>query len=221
MATIRFFDLLGVAGSLAAAELWPREHVQPTTGLLANGDDPQDFQGLMEYLQTALSFRALRPGAAPDQVNAAGEIIRAGKVGLSAEVVVKNPINPGKLVLSQMPDIAFILQDTPDPPDSSGYRPARLYVTQAETGVELVLEALPVEIQIPSTMLGPLEPAAGEPPLQADVPLTEPFRPGVHDSLAVMCWNTILSAINGTSSPASRSPWARPCRPALRAPLAI
>jgi hypothetical protein len=195
MAAVKFFDLLGVPDSLSAAELWPRDYVQPTTGLIASGADPQDFQGLMEYLQNALSFRAVYPGALPDQAGPGGEIVRPGKVGLAAEVVVKNPANPGKLVLSQMPDIAFLLQDTPDPPDSSGYRPARLYAAYAEgSGLELVIEALPVEIQIPSTLLGPLEPAAGEPPLQPDVPLTEPFRPGVHDSLAV-----ILRDVNPSS----------------------
>ena len=194
MAAIKFFDLLGVQNSLQAAQLWPREHVQPTTGLLASGTAPEDYQSFMEYLQNALSFRGLRPGVSPDQAGSTGDII-PGKVGLSAEIVIKNPVNRGQLVLSLMPDIAFVLQDTPDPPDAGGYRPAHLYVTQGETGLELVIEALPVEIQIPSTLLGPLEPEAGEPALQPDVELTEPFRPGVHDSLAVVLRDVNPSSI--------------------------
>ena len=112
----------------------------------------------MEYLQFALAFRAVRAGASPDPDDPLRTVVSPGQVGLSAEIVVKNPAVVEKLVLSQIPDIAFFLQDTPDPPDSSGYRPARLYVTQSDTGVEVVIEALPVEIQIPSTLLGLLEP---------------------------------------------------------------
>lgn len=177
MATVRFYDLLGISTDAAAAGKWPADRVQGEVGELI-GDADAVTLDLVRYLQTALEFRAVSPGAAPD------------RVGLFAEVVVKNPPEPliRPIVLSQMPDIAFYLQNTVGVPGTSSYRPARLYITTADTGTELVIEGLPVEIRVPSGLLGPLREAAEEaahPEGGPDVTLTELFQSGVYDSLQV------------------------------------
>lgn len=178
MASARFYDLLGVSDDASAAALWPRSRVKSTTGFSIDAD-PID---LVRYLQAALKFRAVRPGASSD------------RVGLSSEVIVDNtsaiPVRP--LVLTQMPIIAFYLQDTPVD------KPARFYVTRADTGVELVIEGLPVEIRIPSSLLGPLRTEAEEeahPGGGPDVTLTDPFQPGEYDSLQVTLRDTGESSI--------------------------
>src|SRR5689334_4536563 len=103
MPTVRFYDLLGVAAGadVAAAARWPSDRVQGDTGALGVDVDAVTID-LVRYLEAALDFRAIQPGAAAD------------KVGLSAEVIVRNPPEPliRPLVLSQMPDIAFVLQNT-------------------------------------------------------------------------------------------------------------
>jgi hypothetical protein len=160
---------------------------------MATGNAPEHFETLMIYLNEALTFRAFRPGASPEQLDISGDVVQDGQVGFSAEVVVKNPVDKEKFYLTQLPEIAFVLQDTPDPPgDPEGYRPARLFLTQSGTGTELVVESLPVEIQIPSVLLAPLR---AENDGLADVPLTEPFEPGVHDSLAVILRDVTHSSI--------------------------
>jgi hypothetical protein len=167
---VTLFDLFGVAGlaqpATAAAGKWPAFRVK---SVLDVGPDP-DPTDLMEYLQSVLAFRAVRPAAS-------GE-----RTGLTADVVVSHvgfagPRRP--LVLAQLPNIAFVLEDT------GTDKPARLFVTKSDTGVELVVEALPVEIRVPSDLLRPAYDPTGAAPLVPDAAQTEPFDPDHYDSLAV------------------------------------
>jgi hypothetical protein len=170
MSYLKFFDILGVGDAAEAAAIWPGSRVRPATGELLNVD-LNDFQNFMDYLQNSLEFRSVRPGAFSD------------RVGLSAEVIIKNSgksIYP--FVLSQMPDVAFYLQDT------VADKPARVYVTQADTGIELIIEGLPVEIKLPSGLIG-IKTGPGEeqygPKYGGEVTLTDKFSPGEFDSLQV------------------------------------
>lgn len=176
MEIVTFYDLLGVATDADAANLWPRSRIKSTTGFSIDAN-PLD---LVKYLQRSLEFRAIHPGASN------------GRVGLSAEVIINNqpPIRP--LVLTQMPDIEFSLQNIPVD------KPARLYVTRAGTGVELVIEGLPVEIKLPSGLLGPLRTEAEEkahPGGGPDDTQTDPFQKGEYDSLQVTLRDTGKSSI--------------------------
>jgi hypothetical protein len=142
MAAITLYDLLGVADAPvprdAAADLWPSHLVQGSTGL-RDQPDPAETRAIVEFLNAALAFRNVRPGADPD------------RVGLTAEVLVGLAPSPLPLVLAAMPDVEFHLL-----PTSS--EPARVTVTSGDLGTELLVEALPVEIKLPIGLLAPLEP---------------------------------------------------------------
>lgn len=179
---MNFFQLLGVSSASAAADRWPRTRVQGEVGSLGANPDPADFHDLMTYLNEVLSFRNVLPGAAVDPTG-----VGPRRVGLHAEVVVDNQavVSPLPLVLHQMPDVAFHLIDT------APGRPARLFVTQSDAGVEAILEGLPVEIKIPSDLLGPLPPKGETLPPSGEFEIrTTPddplFEAGTLDSLEVM-----------------------------------
>lgn len=167
---INFFDILGIDRTLSnqdritrAAALWPSRKVHFLPGDIET-DEPVD--DLMRYLQDALNFKSLSPGATPDTV------------GFYAEIEINNPAAPPPvpLVIRTMPDMEIYLQDTGDG------RPARCYATKTSNGIELVIEALPVEIRLPGGLLEPItETGTGEPPS----PLTNAFTSGVYDSYTV------------------------------------
>lgn len=164
-----FFDILGIDRSLSqqdrlerASSIWPSRQVH---FLLGDIDTSAPAGLLMQYLQDALSFKNISPGATPDIV------------GFYAEIEVNNPpAPPVPLVIRTMPDVAFLLQDTGDG------RPARCYVTKGDQGTEVVIEALPVEIQLPGGLIEPItETGSGEPPS----PQTNAFVAGIYDSYQV------------------------------------
>ena len=161
MATVTFFDLLGVsedpAPAGAAAALWPLGFVQGTTGVRALPDDGE-VPDLVDMLQSALTFRALRPGA------------ERGGVGISAEMIVGPTARP--LVLAAMPDIKF-------QPLQTNNAPARVYARRGDLGTEIMVEALPVEIRLPRRMLMPLDEAALE------VTALSGFVAGLHDTIEI------------------------------------
>ncbi len=167
---VTFFDILGIDRALSnlarvkrASSIWPSRKIH---FLLGDIDVTEPVDALMEYLQAALSFKSISPGATPDTV------------GFYAEIEVNNPPAPPPvpLVIRTMPDIAFFLQDTGDG------RPARCYVTETDNGTEVVIEALPVKIQLPGGLLEPItETGTGEPPF----PLTNEFVAGIYDSYKV------------------------------------
>ncbi|HEX6865048.1 MAG TPA: hypothetical protein VF414_19615, partial [Thermoanaerobaculia bacterium] len=177
---MNFFQLLGVSSASAAANRWPRNRVQGEVGALGANPDPADFHDLMTYLNEVLSFRNILPGAAVDPAG-----IGPKRVGLSAEVVIDNQAvaTVPPLVLHQMPDVAFHLIDT------APGKPARLFITQSDAGVEAILEGLPVEIRIPSDLLGPLPPKGESLPPSGQFEIrTTPdplFEAGTLDSLEV------------------------------------
>jgi len=120
---LTLFGLLGATTAAEAAEKWPKLPFLPGLGVSAGGDDPSDYEPLLAYLNTVLSFAAVRPGSAPD------------RVGLTAEVVIAPHPAPEPLVLRELPDLAFVLQ--PNIPD----RPARLCAPQPAQDLLGVIQA--------------------------------------------------------------------------------
>ena len=163
MNTISFFELLGVADAPdptgAAAALWPGQLIQGSTGQRQHLD-PNEAKTIVGELNTALSFRKVRPGADPD------------RVGLTAEVLVGTAPPTTPFVIAAMPDVEFHLLPTPEP--------ARVTVTSSDIGVELLIEALPVEIHLPIGLLQPIDPDAPATP-----PLIDSFAAGQHDTITI------------------------------------
>lgn len=176
---ITFYDLLGIdrnasdRRSLAAA-MWPNDEIRPFTGVLIGV--PNDFLGLMDFLQGCLEFKAVHAGAG------------GGRVGLSAEMHITSDVvlSPLPLVLAKMPDVEYFLQETRGVP-------AQIYVTRDGSDIEVVIQGLPVEIRLPPGFIRPQrKPAPGQSPedLPNEMPDFEttsgPFNPQDADSLQII-----------------------------------
>ncbi len=172
---LTLLGLMGVPSLAAAAAKWPRKTFVP--GLDDTGNDPADFEPLLGYLNAVLRFTAVRPGAAAD------------RVGLSAEVTVAAHPSPEPLVLRQLPNFVFLLRPTP--------RPARLFVTRSDAGAEILVEGLPVEIQLPTALLSPLRSEEEElrGPGLVDVKQAGPFEPGIYDTFEVVLRDVAPSSL--------------------------
>ncbi|HEX6104688.1 MAG TPA: hypothetical protein VFZ26_03845, partial [Gemmatimonadales bacterium] len=166
-----FFELLGVTNPDDASAKWPQDRVQPDTGGLSPGSET-GFPELMTYLQTALEFRAIRPGAAQPGLDPDEPVA----VGLTAELhVTPPPVPPGPaIVLAQMPKIGFRLEATGDVP-------AHLFLTEGPGGTEVAVHGLPVTILLPPGLVMPKrtveekDEAAGQP--MPDVRVAPPPPP--------------------------------------------
>ena len=134
MSNIGFFDLLGVTTVGEAVAMWPIEH-------LPMGDTA--LGQLVQELEGALTFRNLLPSASGDSI------------GLTADVVVGAATPTVPIVFAALPKLEFHLLPT------SG-EPARLYARQSRTGVEWIVEALPVEIALPDGLFVPIDPQSGD-----------------------------------------------------------
>ena len=132
MSNIGFFDLLGVTTIAEASALWPIEQLTL---------DPADVGQLVAELEGALSFQNLKPSASGENI------------GLTADVAVGIATPSLPVVFASLPKFEFRLI-----PSTS----ARLYVRQSPTGVEWIVEALPVQIAIPDGLLVPIDPGSGD-----------------------------------------------------------
>ena len=166
---VTLYDILGIERTLTdgeklavAAALWPSRKVH---FLLGDIGTSTPVNPLIQYLQNSLVFKFVLPGAAGDTI------------GLYAEVEISDSPDKVPLVIRTMPDVAFYLVKT------EPVKPARVYVTHTTDGTELVLEALPVMIELPTGLIEPLEQTgAGNPPF----PLTNDFTAGLYDSFKVV-----------------------------------
>ena len=156
--------------------------MQPDTGATLNDTD---FPELMTYLQSALTFRALRPGAAQPGLDPESQVT----VGLTAEVHVTPPPGPPgpTIVLAQMSKIGYRLEPTGDVP-------AYVFVTESAGGMEVVLHGLPVTIFLPPGFITPkrdegdgtpLPDVRVAPPPPPDGPIVG-FDPDHPDSLEIV-----------------------------------
>lgn len=166
---VTLYDILGIERTLtdaeklaAAAALWPSRKVHYLPGDI---DTSTPVDPLVQYLQTSLEFKSVLPGADGDTI------------GLYAEVEISDSPTKVPLIIRTMADVAFYLVKT------EPAKPARIYVTHTTAGTELVLEALPVMIELPTGLIDPLgETGAGNPPF----PLTNDFTAGLYDSFKVV-----------------------------------
>jgi hypothetical protein len=165
---VTLYDILGIDPSLdnlqrseRAASIWPSRKLHFLPGDIQTDES---VTPLMEYLQGALQFKSITPGASADTV------------GFYADISILNPAigDPTPLVVRTMPDVLFFLQDTKDA------LPARCYVTKTTDGTEIVIESLPVEIRLPGGMIEPLTSPGVVPP---DPLIT--FDAGLQDSYKV------------------------------------
>ncbi len=140
-----FFELLGVNNPDDASAKWPRDRIQPDLGDLT-GDSDTGFPELMTYLESALRFTAVRPGAAQPGLDPDDDIT----VGLVAELHVAPPAGPPgpTMVIAQMSKIGYRLEATHDVP-------AHVFVTEGRGGVEVVVHGLPVAIMLPPGLITP------------------------------------------------------------------
>lgn len=148
---VTFYDLLGIAPSdpgadNAAALLWPIDKVTQTQGIdaLSLGDDRL---AIVKFLQTALQFIHVRPGA-DGQVAVGGTT--PGQITLQAdlEVVSSDPeLSNHTLYLSSMPDIGLRLMNTTVP--------ARCYFARDGRGYEVIVENLPLHVTLKPDLITP------------------------------------------------------------------
>ena len=164
MSGLTFFDLLGVRQAPsprdAAAARWPLDFLPL---------DPAEVPLMVDFLEAALTLQNVRPGATPNAV------------GLVADLLVGALTPPLPLRFASMPKVEFFLLET------SG-APARLYAHQTTTGVEWIVESLPVEIFLPDGFLAPLDPVD-------EVVSTDGFQSGKHDSLKITLRSRSASSI--------------------------
>lgn len=183
---ISLFDILDLPldppeEAAAAARIWPWARIRSATGIVG-GDEADEI--LLRYLQNVLEFREVTPGADGD------------RVGLSAEVHIDESnlgaISRRPLVLARLPGVMFWLMETQGVP-------ARVYVTRDAIGdLELVVEGLPAEIQIPSDLLRALrdeDELATAPEDRPDVRVTGPYVHSAADSLEVTLRDSAPSSI--------------------------
>lgn len=167
MARVSLYDLVGVAGAASPRDevlaRWPLDVWQVGIGR-QESSDTSAIQVFIEELNAGLVFSNVRPGAAPD------------RVGVIADVqVITPPTRP--LALTRIPDVGFRLLAT-------GVEPARLYATSGPGGTAYVIEALPLEIQLPERMLMPLE-KTPEDEIPLEETLIDSFQAGFHDTLRI------------------------------------
>lgn len=160
MSAVGLFDLLGIASIQEAAALWPTDYLPL---------DVAEIEPMVAELEGALTFRNVRPSASPDGV------------GLTADLLVGALLPSRPIIFATLPKLEFRLIATSGPP-------ARLYVRQSATGVECIIEALPIEIALPDGLLTPFDPVAGD----LDTGL---FVSGQADSYAIALKATAPSTI--------------------------
>jgi hypothetical protein len=172
MDTISFFDMLGVdpgSGSVpddaaitAAAALWPDDIVSRTQGWSAT-DDSSDTPAIVVFLQGVAEFHNVRAGvdgAAVAGTGAPGQVTLAADVDLGGNSVSNND---NTFYFRQLPDIGFTLY--PTKPGA----PARCFFAKDSRGWELIIEALPVIINLKPGLVEPLDltgPNAGDDPVE-------------------------------------------------------
>jgi hypothetical protein len=152
--SVRLYDLLGIDPTAAgqdtlAAALWPNDVVNATEGINLADDSVR----IVRMLQASLSFDHVRPGADKDiQLgNPASPGGGApGQISLAASMHIDSSGPPlPVLYLRKLPNIG--LQLLPTGTDKA----ASVYFASDGRGHELLIEGLPVELQLPGGLINP------------------------------------------------------------------
>ena len=170
---LTLFALLDAPDVATAAARWPRASVLPADVGAAQGVavDNASLRSLLNALQAILSFEAIRPG------------IDGDRVGLTADVVVTNPLpsTVHAITLSALPEVRFY------PLSTGAGKPAHLYVTRSAGATELVIDSLPIKIELPVGLIDAPESDGGLDTTDTKYP-DDPagFEAGVPDSIQVV-----------------------------------
>jgi hypothetical protein len=163
---VTLFDLFGEFTSL-----WPLSVIQRMVGILGPGSSDPDLRTWLAALNNSAIVTDVRTGADADRVSVEAKLqFDNGLAGFPAGF---------PLVLSSMPDVEFRVQTITDPGKFF-----QLFVSVAESGVELVLEGLPVEIRLPPGLIQPHPNPTEHLPNLAEAVVGE-FIAGEHDRLRI------------------------------------
>jgi hypothetical protein len=130
---LTLFDLFG---SFVAA--WPKLEIFETTGVPGTTPDPASWLGALDNAVTITDVRTSSSST---------------RVSIEATLAVNVPATPGSagfpFVLLSMPDVEFRVQNV------AATKGIRMFASLSDTGFELLLEAVPVEIRLPDGFLRP------------------------------------------------------------------
>jgi hypothetical protein len=162
--TQRLFELFGDPGAV-----WPADRVHEHTG--HDTGDPSPVAVWLGRLNAAVTVRNVRTGARSGRV--------AVEADLNAQTFAGDP-EGWPFVIASMPDVEFRIK-----PYANSVPACKLFASVGDSGFELVLEGLPVEIRLPSGLIGPHPDEPGAPDGSLKVTTGE-FTPGQLDDLMVV-----------------------------------
>jgi len=192
MDTITFFDMLGIdpgtgalpdaAAVAKAAALWPNDIVSRTQGWNAN-DDSDDNAAIVAFLQGVAGDRTLQFSNVRAAVDGSAVVgTQLGQVTIAADVdVIGDTVNnlENTFYFRQLPDVGITLY--PTKPGA----PAHCFFAKDSRGWELIIEALPVIINLKAGLIEPLDltgPNAGDDPAEFNDDVGD-FNPDEPDCL--------------------------------------
>ena len=180
MSGLTFFELLGVADATAAADLWPGDRFTLVEGM----SEVDDSAACAQAIQDGVSFSGLRVGSDPtvqvgSTASAGGGV--AGQITMAADVHIAGNIGP--FYPRDMPNLGIVLLKT------NADKPATAYFADDGRGTEVLVEAIPVELQLPSGFITPAKDTDDLDGTAAD------FDAGDDDSVAVIKARTAPTAI--------------------------
>ncbi len=161
--TQSLFDLFGDPGAV-----WPVDRVHEHTGHQTGTPSPVDVW--LGRLNAAVTVRNARTGARADRV--------AVEADLSAQTFAGDP-QGWPFVIAAMPDVEFRIK-----PYTTSAPATKLFASASDSGFELVLEGLPVEIRLPAGLIEPHSDEPGGPSGALEITTGE-FQPGRLDDLMV------------------------------------
>ena len=159
------FDLFGDPGPL-----WPADRVHEHTGHEVGGPGP--VAAWLGRLNTSVTVRNVRTGARADRVSVEADLSAPSFNGHT---------EGWPFVIASMPDVEFRIKASPNPA-----APVKLFASAGDSGFELVLEGLPVEIRLPDGLIEPHPDEIGAPDGSLEVTVGDPFTPGRLDDLRVV-----------------------------------
>jgi len=168
-APLRLFDLFGEPDAATVAAVWS-QRVQSTTGF--SGDwPPPDLVDWLAALNNAVVVSNVRTGADDDRVSVEATLTMPGSVAYPEGF---------PFVLASMPDVEFRIR-----PATAIENQIQLFASMSDSGVEFVLERLPVEIRLPIGLIEPHPKPGGGIPDGTPTYEIGDFRPGHLDDLKV------------------------------------
>lgn len=153
------FDLFGDPGAV-----WPVDHVREHTGAGA----PSPVPVWLGRLNAGVVVRNVRTGARENRISVEADLSSTGFPG--------DP-DGWPFVIASMPDVELRIKPFPSSTPSS-----KLFASAGDTGFELVLEGLPVEIRLPEGLIEPHPDEPGAPDGSLQITKGE-FTPGQLDDL--------------------------------------